>query len=104
LAFQWHEDCFLLPEGAISLAHHTQGFNQAFRYGERAYGLQYHCELTEDLLDLWLHESALKKECIDTYGLDQYRRTEREAVELFPTYAQHATMMLKKFFRLSQVI
>src|SRR6266568_1224466 len=104
LAFQWHEDCFLLPEGAISLAHHTGGFNQAFRYGERTYGLQYHCELTEDLLDLWLHEPALKKEFIDTYGLDQYCRTEREAVELFPTYAQHATMMLKNFFRLSEVI
>jgi len=46
----------------------------------------------------------LKKEFIDTYGLDQYRRTEREAVDLFPTYAQHATMMLKNFFRLSEVV
>ena len=34
LAFQWHEDCFLLPEGAVALAHHTEGFNQAFRYGD----------------------------------------------------------------------
>jgi GMP synthase (glutamine-hydrolysing) len=104
LAFQWHEDCFELPKGAVSLAHHGQGFNQAFRYGQRAYGLQYHCELTEDLLDLWLHEPAMKKEFIEIYGLEAYEQTERDAVNLFPTYAQHATRMLKNFFRLSRVI
>ena len=103
-AFQWHEDGFLLPEGAVSLAYHTQGFNQAFRYGERAYGLQYHCELTEDLLDLWLHEPALKKEFIESYGIEAYEKTERDAVDLFPMYAQHSTRMLENFFRLSEVI
>ncbi len=104
LAFQWHADCFELPEGAVSLARHTEGFNQAFRYGERAYGLQYHCELSEDLIDLWMHEPGMKKEFIDRYGLETYKKTERDAVDLFPTYAQHATMMLKNFFRLSEVI
>ncbi len=104
LAFQWHEDCFLLPEGAISLAHHTGGFNQAFRYGERADGQQYHCELTEHLLDLWLHEPDMKKEFIEIYGLEAYEKTERDAVDLFPIYARHAPMMLKNFFRLSEVI
>lgn len=103
-AFQWHEDCFQLPQGAVSLAERTQGFNQAFRYGERAYGLQYHCELTEEMLDLWLHEPGLKKEFIEVYGLDTYERTEREAIDLFPLYAEHTTRMLKNFFRLSDVI
>jgi len=46
----------------------------------------------------------MKKEFIETYGLEAYERTERDAVDLFPTYAQHATMMLKNFFRLSEVI
>ena len=69
-----------------------------------AYGLQYHCELTEEMLDYWLHEPALKKEFLETYGSEAYERTEREAVDLFPTYAEHATMMLKNFFRLSGVI
>jgi GMP synthase (glutamine-hydrolysing) len=104
LAFQWHEDCFLLPEGAVALAHHTEGFNQAFRYGESAYGLQYHVELTEQMLDSWLHKPSLKKEFIDTYGTEAYQRTEREAVELFPIYAEHAIIMLKNFFSLSEVI
>lgn len=103
-AFQWHEDCFELPQGAVSLAHHSEGFNQAFRYGERAYGLQYHCELTEELLDCWLHEPALKREFLEVYGQEAYERTEREAIDLFPTYAEHATRMLTNFFKLAEVI
>jgi hypothetical protein len=46
----------------------------------------------------------MKKEFIDTYGIEEYHRTEQEAVDLFPIYAQHATIMLKNFFTLSQVI
>ncbi len=103
-AFQWHEDCFQLPRGAIEIAHQTNGFNQGFRYGERAYGLQYHIELTEDILDRWLHDPSMKREFIDTYGIETYRKAEREAVELFPTYAEHASLMLQNFFRLSEVI
>jgi hypothetical protein len=51
-----------------------------------------------------IKEQNMKKEFIDTYGLEEYRRTEREAVDLFPIYAQHATIMLKNFFSLSEVI
>jgi GMP synthase (glutamine-hydrolysing) len=100
-AFQWHEDCFMLPEGAIALAHHTEGFNQAFRYGQHAYGLQYHVEITEEMLDTWLHDASLKKEFIDAYGIEKYRQVEQEAVELFPTYAQHSSILLKNFISLS---
>ena len=46
----------------------------------------------------------MKKEFIEVYGLETYEKTERDAVNLFPTYAQHATRMLKNFFRLSEVI
>ena len=42
--------------------------------GKRVYGLQYHVELTEDMLDAWLHEPVLKKEFIETYGIEAYER------------------------------
>jgi GMP synthase-like glutamine amidotransferase len=46
-AFQWHEDGFLLPQGAVELARFEDGSNQAFRYTpQHAYGLQYHLEPT----------------------------------------------------------
>lgn len=103
-AFQWHEDCFELPAGAIPLAHYEDGANQAFRYLEAAYGVQYHIELTEEMLDTWLHDPTLKKEFIDAYGTEQYEKVEREAIDLYPTYASHAQTMVENFLRISRLI
>lgn len=44
----WHDDTFTLPSGAELLASSERCVNQAFRVG-RAYGLQFHVELDEDL-------------------------------------------------------
>lgn len=53
-----------MPEGAVALAHHTEGFNQAFRYG-----LQYHIELTENMLDVWLHDPPMKNDKLSSFQL-----------------------------------
>ena len=45
-AFHWHGDVFDLPDGATSLARTTQTEHQAFRYGDSAYGLLFHLEVT----------------------------------------------------------
>jgi GMP synthase-like glutamine amidotransferase len=42
--FHWHGDTFSLPEGAVLLASSQMYANQAFRFGSRAYGLQFHVE------------------------------------------------------------
>jgi hypothetical protein len=54
-----------------------------------------------DVLNTWVHDPSLKKEFIGTYGIEKYKLLEHEAVDLFPTYAQHSTTMLKNFFSLS---
>lgn len=41
----WHGDTFDLPGGAHLLASSSEYENQAFRFGERAYGLQFHVEI-----------------------------------------------------------
>ncbi|MBV9258259.1 MAG: type 1 glutamine amidotransferase [Ktedonobacteraceae bacterium] len=103
-AFQWHEDCFALPEGAIALAHHIDGSNQAFRYGRHAYGIQYHVELTEDMLNTWLHDLTLKNEFIGEYGAEIYKKVERDVSHLFPTYAQHSRTLIENFLHISKLI
>jgi len=50
--FQWHEDTFDLPPGSFRLAASPSCPNQAFRY-LNAYGLQFHVEVTRDLLWQW---------------------------------------------------
>lgn len=49
----WHGDTFALPEGAVRLAGNDAYENQAFRVGARAYGLQFHVEVTGSLAAHW---------------------------------------------------
>jgi GMP synthase-like glutamine amidotransferase len=49
----WHGDTFSLPDGAVRLAGNDAYENQAFRVGERAYGLQFHVEVTASLVGHW---------------------------------------------------
>jgi GMP synthase (glutamine-hydrolysing) len=49
---QWHGDSFDLPDGATLLASSPAYSQQAFRY-ERAYGLQFHLEVTPELASEW---------------------------------------------------
>jgi GMP synthase-like glutamine amidotransferase len=49
----WHGDTFSLPEGAVRLAGNHAYENQAFRFGARAYGLQFHVEVTGSLVAHW---------------------------------------------------
>jgi len=50
---QWHADTFALPEGAVRLATGARYPNQAFRFGSRAYGLQFHIEVDEAMARAW---------------------------------------------------
>jgi len=43
----WHSETFDLPPGAVHLAGSSKYPNQAFRIGERAWGLQFHLEVDE---------------------------------------------------------
>ena len=49
----WHQDVFGVPDGAVLLAWSDLYPHQAFRYGTRAYGLQFHVEVTASLAAHW---------------------------------------------------
>ena len=49
----WHGDTFELPAGAVHLAATRAYPHQAFRVGERAYGLQFHVEVDGPLAAGW---------------------------------------------------
>ena len=52
--FQWHGDTFDLPDGAVHLASSPRCRHQAFRVGDSAWGLQFHVEMTPELVESWL--------------------------------------------------
>ncbi len=51
--FQWHDDTFTLPEGAVRLAANDATQNQAFRVHRAAYGIQFHFEADRPLVTKW---------------------------------------------------
>jgi GMP synthase (glutamine-hydrolysing) len=63
--FQWHGRSFALPEGAVHLARTSSCEQQAFRWGDSAYGLQFHPEVDEPLVRRWLANPAYAQELQD---------------------------------------
>lgn len=53
LSFQWHDDTFTLPPGAVHLAGNGVAANQAFRVGRAAYGMQFHFEANRSVVAEW---------------------------------------------------
>ena len=54
--FQWHGDTFDLPANAVRLASSDLYHNQAFRYSDRVYALQFHIEVTPKIVFDWLKD------------------------------------------------
>ncbi len=52
--FQWHGDTFDIPDGAVKLAESELCPNQAFRVGNNIYGLQFHVEVTDEMIYQWI--------------------------------------------------
>lgn len=51
--YHWNQEGFELPTDAVLLATGETFPNQAFRYGETAYGLQFHPEVTGEMMKKW---------------------------------------------------
>ena len=68
VSLQWHGDTFELPEGAAHLASSPQVAHQAFRSGERAYGVQFHLEVTPEQAREWAEVPAYQQSLAATLG------------------------------------
>ncbi len=51
--FQWHGDTFDIPEGGVRLARSSLFPNQAFLVGAAAYALQFHVEVSAEMVRDW---------------------------------------------------
>ena len=59
VAFHWHGDAFPLPEKAVALVSSTMTPLQAFRFGSRAWGIQFHLEADAEVLAAMLASEDL---------------------------------------------
>jgi len=67
MAAHWHSDIFDLPSGAVALASSEKTAVQAYRHGEKAYGLLFHAEMTQEIIEALVGEfrEGLKRAGID---------------------------------------
>lgn len=70
--FHWHGETFDLPEHAIWLAKSEGCLNQAFQYGEKVIGLQFHLETTPEAAQ------AIVENCRRELVPSEYIQTEAE--------------------------
>lgn len=84
--FQWHGDTYELPAGAIRLASSKLFKEQAFKY-ENSYALQFHIEITFEMLNEWIADSEDLRHLLD------FNR------ELYQRYNQKADLFFRSFFK-----
>jgi GMP synthase-like glutamine amidotransferase len=85
--FHWHGDTFDLPPGALLLARSARYKNQAFRFGNRIYGFQFHVEVTKEMITQWFE------------GMPQVVKMIEETGTIFDEYAGRALHFYKSFFQ-----
>ena len=70
--FQWHGDTFDIPDGATRLVQSNDYSNQAFQYNT-AIGLQFHLEVDESMVRLWLDKTQERIDTIPYISADKIR-------------------------------
>jgi len=86
--FQWHGDTFDLPRGTVRLASSDLFPNQAFRYTDRVYALQFHIEVTPAIVRDWL----AREQGVDVASITA------ESERIFNAYQGRAMKFYKGFF------
>lgn len=77
LTVQFHGDTFDLPQGAIHLAESDAYPNQAFRW-KQAYGVQFHLEVSSQMVAAWLEIPAYAEYLERTLGAGGGQRVLRD--------------------------
>ena len=74
--FQLHGDTFDIPQSAIQLASSEVCHGQAFKYGDKVYGLQFHLEADQAMILRWLDNPRNQAEIFNAhekYSIEQVR-------------------------------
>lgn len=94
--FQWHEDMFDIPQNEVLLASSENCPHQAFRVGKNAYGLQFHVEVTPEIVDSWIEAYAKDPNAaVFTTIRSEFRRIK-------PTLDTHSKQLYRNFLALIQ--
>ncbi len=98
--FQWHGDTFALPKGAVRLASSPLCNEQAFRYRDNVYGLQFHAEVTEAMIRAWMQNTGNKAELAKLKGIVDPAAIKRQTPQHIGRLAELSQHVATAFCRL----
>ena len=97
--FHWHGDTFDLPENSVRLASSEHYLNQAFQY-KSAVGLQFHLEVNEEMVNLWLDNTEEKLQKIPYIDPQKIRSEINENISTVKSNMNNFYNNFKKSFDL----
>jgi GMP synthase (glutamine-hydrolysing) len=92
-ALQWHGDTFDVPAHGVRLGSSAAYRNQAFRFGEFAYAVQFHLEVTDDMLNEWQHVPAYRESARNALGESGFESLARAFASARSSMAASATSL-----------
>ena len=92
-ALQWHGDTFGIPAGAVHLARSEAYPHQAFRFGETAYAVQFHIEVTGEMLADWRQVPAYQKSAEAVLGASGFENLAAGFAAAQASMARSASLM-----------
>ncbi len=96
--FQWHSaEVTDLPDQAVKLAGNEACAVQAFRYGDAAYGLQFHVELTADTVPEWQGIPEYAASLAEILGPDGASRLAADVGPRLPAFETTAARLHDNF-------
>ncbi|MCB1154689.1 type 1 glutamine amidotransferase [bacterium] len=98
LVFQWHLDTFEIPRDAHRLARGVLVANQAFRFGEKAYGMQFHLEATIEMVQKWF---KVRPEDLELPGVNPPDLMIATLEAHGPTVEENAKRLMKNFLKIA---
>ncbi|MBI5826222.1 MAG: hypothetical protein HZB22_00595 [Deltaproteobacteria bacterium] len=95
--FQWHGDTFDVPPGAVNLASSEMFPNQLIRVGRNAYGVQFHLEVTGDMIKDWIEVNGRELEALK--GVIDPGKIVEETPRNVPDLLRYGNTAVERFLR-----
>ena len=98
--FQWHGETFDMPNSTRHLAFSSLCANQAFSYGAKVYGFQFHMEVDAPMIHRWLRVPENQKEISTLRGDTHIEQIYDETPQHMPRLGEISENVFSAFINL----
>ncbi len=89
--FQWHGDTFEIPKNGKHLAFSNDCRHQALKVGSCAYGLQFHIEVTDKIINDWI--------VADFKDPEEFAQKQKEMLDKYPAIKENFNRQAYAIYR-----